>query len=245
MTHRPADHADSAPPADAAPGVDSVRLAAATRRNALALLPSLPVLALVVLAIAGPPPLAPLALGAAGWIAALVLRQPVILLVSRLTTPERTATIVGWLSGPAEELVRLAVVLVVIRSTADAVWAGAGWAAAEIVLVAVNTFAVAALLGRDDPKALDARELLAVQGMTKPQHPLWGFVERLSASALHIGFSLLLVSSPWLVLVTLPAHSVVNMVAVRLGRSSLAATELFLAVAGAAAVVAGVLLAVR
>jgi hypothetical protein len=217
-------------------------LAATMRRNALAALPVPLLLGALLLALAGAPPLMALVLGAAGWLLALVLRQPIALLVSRRTTPERTATIVGWCSGPAEELVRLALVLLAIRSTEEALWAGFGWATVEVLLVVVNGIALASLMTKTDAKSLEARALLEAQGMLGAQHVVWGVLERVSATAVHIGFTLLLFAQPWLVLVTLPVHSAINMAISRWAKRHLAATELvFTAVA---AVVLGAGLAV-
>ncbi|MGC5076738.1 hypothetical protein [Agrococcus sp. DT81.2] len=219
------------------------RLAAKMRRNALAVLPVPVVLGLAALTLVGPPPLLPLLLGAAGWLLALVVRQPVALIAARSTSPSRAATIVGWFSGPAEELVRLALVLVALRSFEDAVWAGFGWATIEVLLIVVNGFAIAGLMTKDDPKSVEARELLAAQGMLGAQHPVWGVLERVSATALHTGFTLLLLAQPWLVLVTLPAHSVVNMLMAQFAKAHLAWAEGAFAVVAAIALAAGVLLA--
>lgn len=218
------------------------RVAASIRANAVALLPAPVLVGAVLVLLLGLPALVPVALGAAGWMLALVLRQPVALVASRTTTPQRTATIVGWCSGPAEEIVRLALVLVALRTVGDAAWAGFGWATIEVLMVVVNTLVVASLMTKDDPGSVEARELLAAQGMTTPQHPAWGFLERLSATALHLGFTLMLFVQPWLVLVTLPLHSVVNMLTVRFARIRLAGTELCLAAVGVVVLGAGVLL---
>ncbi len=215
-------------------------LPATMRRNALAVLPAPIIVGAVILMLVGSPPLLPLLLGAAGWMLALALRQPVGLVASRTTTRERTATIVGWFSGPAEELVRLALVLAVVRSFEDAVWAAFGWATIEVLLVVVNGLLIANLITKDDPKSAEARELLAAQGMLGTQHAVWGLLERLSATALHLGFTLMLFAQPWLVLVTLPVHSVTNMLMVRFGRTHLAAAELALAVVGATVLLLGV-----
>jgi hypothetical protein len=186
--------------------------------------------------------LLPFVLGAAGWMIALVLRQPVALIATRAVGQERAATIVGWCSGPAEELVRFGLVVLILGNVDGALWAGFGWATLEVVLVAVNIFVIAGLLTRDDPKSREAREILSAQGMMTPQHPLWGFVERLSAIALHIGFTLMLFASPWLVLVTLPLHSAVNMTAVRFAKNHVALTEIGLALVGAAVLAVGLAL---
>jgi len=113
-----------------------------------------------------------------------------------------------------------------------------------VLLVAVNTFVVASLVNRDDEKSREARELLAAQGMMTPHNPGWGFLERLSAIALHLGFTLALFAAPWLVVLTIPVHSAVNMLAVRGVRTNLALTEVGLALAGAAVLAGGLALAV-
>jgi len=209
------------------------------RRNALAVLPAPIVVGAILIGLRGAPDLLPLLLGAAGWMVALMLRQPVALVASKTTSRERAATIVGWFSGPAEELTRLVLVLVVIRSFDQAIWAGFGWATIEVLLVMVNGLAIAGLLTKDDPKSLEARELLAAQGMLGTQHLLWGLLERLSATALHLGFTLMLFAQPWLVLVTLPLHSVTNMLMARYAKKNLALAELGLAVIGAIVCVVG------
>jgi len=208
---------------------------------ALLLPPALLALAILIV-VAGAPLLWPLLIGAAGWLAALILRQPVALLASRKLSKERTATVVGWFSGPAEELVRLVLVLLAVHTVQDAAWFGYGWATIEILVVAVNILAMASLLTKDDPKSREARELLAAQGVPLDQHPVWALVERVSAIALHLGFTLMLFASPWLVLVTLPAHSLINMMAVTFSKKHIALTELGLAVAGAVALTVGILL---
>ncbi|MFC0678718.1 hypothetical protein ACFFGH_12790 [Lysobacter korlensis] len=213
-----------------------------TRINAFALLPAPILVGIVMAVVSGPFELLPFVLGAAGWMIALVLRQPVALIAMRAGGQERAATIVGWFSGPAEELVRFGLVILILGNVQGALWAGFGWAAIEVVLIAVNGFAIAGLMTKDDPKSREAREILAAQGMMTGHHPLWGFLERLSAIALHIGFTLMIFANPWLVLITLPLHSVVNMAAARFAKSHVALTELGLAVVGAAVLLAGLLL---
>ncbi|MCU1438665.1 MAG: hypothetical protein JWP66_1752 [Naasia sp.] len=220
-------------------------LAGRVRLGALALLPA-PILAGVVLVLVlGAPAWGLVGLGAAGWLVALLLRQPVALLAARRLTREKAADLVGWFSGPAEELVRVLAVLLVVRGVEDALWLSFGWAAAEAILLAVNTFAVAGLLGRDDPRSREARELLAAQGSLAPRNPVWGFLERLSATALHLGFSVALVGAPWLAVVTAPLHSAINMLAVRFAPTRIALTEAALAAAGAAVLLAALALATR
>ncbi|WP_210479119.1 hypothetical protein [Naasia sp. SYSU D00948] len=218
------------------------RLAGRLRLNALSTLPAAVVALVVLLILAGAPAALPLLVGAAGWMVALVLRQPVALIAARRLPREQAATAVGWFSGPAEELVRLVVVLLLVRSLGDALWAGFGWAAIEVVVLAANSLVIAGIVGRDDPKSREARELLEAQGMLVPSNPFWGFAERLSAIALHLGFTLLLFAAPWLVLLTIPLHSAVNMLAVRGAKRSVPLTEAGLAAVGAAVLVAGLVL---
>jgi hypothetical protein len=220
------------------------QLVTTMRRNALAVLPAPLLVGAILLALVGPPPIVPLLLGAAGWMLALVLRQTVALIASRTTTPKRTATIVGWFSGPAEELVRLGLVLAVLGTVDDAAWAGFGWATIEVLLVVVNGLVIASLITRDDPKSVEARELLTAQGMLGTQHAVWGLLERVSATALHLGFTLMLFASAWLVLVTLPLHSVINMLMARFAKSHLAVAELVLTVVGATVLAVGIVLTV-
>ena len=211
------------------------------RLRTLALLPASLIALAVILAVASPALLWPIVFGAAGWLVALVLRQPVALIASKKLSQENAQRVVGWFSGPAEELVRLAVVLLVIRTAQEAAWAGWGWATVEVLIIVLNLMVIAGILTKDDPKSREARELLAAQGMLEDHHPAWGFLERISATALHTGFTLLLFAQPWLVLVTLPLHSVTNMLAARFGKTHVALTELALLVVGAGVLAWGIL----
>jgi len=217
------------------------RQAARIRLAALALVPA-PIVALaVMLAVTGAPVLWPMLIGAGGWLAALVLRQPIALIASRRLSQEATARLVGWFSGPAEEIVRVILVLLTVHAVQEAAWFGYGWATIEVVIIAVNVLAIAGLMTKDDPKSVEARELLESQGMLKTQNPLWSLLERLSATALHLGFTLLLFAQPWLVLATIPAHSLTNMLAVKFGKTHLVLTEFGLALAGALVLALGIL----
>lgn len=214
---------------------DLQKLAAQSRVNGIAVL-GVPVVVFVVLAMwLGPPQVVPAVLGAAGWILALALRQPVALIASRFTTKERATTVVGLASGPAEESVRLLLVVLVLRSSPAAAWAGAGWMAIEVVMIAVNVLVIASLLTKDGPKSVEVRELLRDQGGPQSTGPFWGVLERFSAAGLHFGFTLLIFVQPWLVLVTIVVHSLTNMLAVRYAKQSVARVEL--AVLGTAIVV--------
>lgn len=183
-----------------------------------------------------------LLLGAAGWLLAFIIRQPVALVAMKLFGEKRAQSIVVWFSGPAEELVRLGLVMLLITSTTAATWAGYGWGAIEIVFAVVNALAIASLVLRQDEKAEEARQVLKELGLTAPRSGLWGMLERVSASAMHLGFTLMLFASPWLVLVTLPLHSLTNVLAVRFAKKHLAAFELILLALGAVVLTVGIIL---
>jgi len=174
---------------------------------------------------------------------ALALRQPVVLIASRLTTKRRAMTIVGWASGPAEEIVRLSLVLFFLHSLRDAAWAGAGWMTVEVVLTTVNGLLIASLLTKDDPKSLEAKEYLREQGMMQNNGPAWAVVERFSAAGLHIGFTLLIFAQPWLALATIAVHSCTNMLAVRYAKRSIARTELAVLATAIVVLTSGIALA--
>jgi hypothetical protein len=154
--------------------------------------------------------LGPLLAGAAGWLVALVLRAPVGLAGFRITgSTERAQRWVVASSGPLEESVRLAVLLLVGRDLGTALWIGLGWAAIEVLYAIANGFAIEALARRTDPEAERARALLppaAVGGHA----PWWGVAERVWTTAVHIGFTLILAAIPPLVVVTAAVHSAIN-----------------------------------
>jgi hypothetical protein len=184
------------------------------------------------------------ALGAAGWLAALALRAPAGPFVSRM--PKQDApTFMALISGPAEELVRLLLVLFGVSGFGDLLWAGFGWATIEVIYTLVTALAVRRLLLDPSAKAAERRRLLISMGWLQYVQslvPALGAVERAGASLLHIGFTLLLGWNPWLVLVTMPAHSATNLVAVRLiKRRSVILMETIVVVGGAAAFALGLL----
>ena len=59
-----------------------------------------------------------------------------------------------------------------------------------------------------------------------------GIFERVSATALHIGFILLLAYRPVLLLITLPLHRLINIGALNLTKRFALATQMLIALAG-------------
>lgn len=178
-------------------------------------------------------------LGAAGWTLALMLRGPVGVLVKGLPKERASAWMVG-VSGPFEEGVRLVALLVTGTSLRWAASLGQGWAAVEVVFAVVNALVVLSMAQRTDAKGMEVRDLLERSGGLQT-NPLLGVIERVSASAFHIGSTLLIASHPWLVLAMAPVHSGFNVAAVRLAKRSATRAEVFLAVVGLAVLLAGLL----
>ena len=151
-------------------------------------------------------------MGAGGWLFALVLRGPVSLVARRLTTStEAVQRAIILASGPAEELVRLAAVLIASADLDIAYAIGLGWGGIEVIYALINGFLIATLLKRTDEEAVKARQTMEEMGLVRSDlRPIYGVVERIAATAVHIGFTLQLAYQPWLVLVTMPAHSLIN-----------------------------------
>ena len=143
------------------------------------------------------------------------------------------------LAGPAEEVVRLGVVLMASQDFATAYAIGAGWAAVEAVYGIPAGIARLTLMRRDDPKALEARRELAEMGLDRDIAPAWGMVERLFAGAAHIGFTLLVARWPLLVIALIPLHAAVNMGVMALLPRGIARTEALVALAGTARFLGG------
>ncbi len=180
----------------------------------------------------------PILLGALGWWGALILRIPIILLIQKRDVKMQTASkITIGISGLAEEIVRLFVLLIIGLNTNNAFAVGLGWASIEIVYGLIQIIGLAVLDNKTDAKAQEAKALMKQMGMDKTLSssvPFWGALERVSASALHIGFSLLLVVNPYSVIITIPVHSLVNFFVVNMNKRSIGKAQLGLLIIGSA-----------
>lgn len=179
-------------------------------------------------------------IGALGWWIALVLRAPVALIAKR-QPQERGKWLMVGASGPLEEGIRVAAIVLLAPTLPGALSLGLGWAAIEVLFTIVNGLVVARLLRRDDEQARQARELLEAQGTLSDAGPWLGVVERVFASLLHIGFTLVLAAAPVLVLLAAPLHSAVNLLALRL-TPRIGRVLAMLAVVGAVTFLVGLLL---
>lgn len=181
-------------------------------------------------------------LGALGWWAALILRIPFITLIAKqIEDREKKGSFMAILAGVCEESVRLAWVLLFGRSFAEALALGIGWGAIEVLFAIVNGVVRHVLLSRNDEKARQALVMLAEQGQLKEVPGGWavGAWERFFASALHLGFTLLVAWQPWLVVVLLPVHGLVDLAIPKFQKRSIWIVEGVVTVVGAAALLLG------
>lgn len=169
------------------------------------------------------------ALGALGWWVALLVRVPFIVLIrKRSASTANSGKFIVALSGPAEELVRLAILLTIGLSVENAYSVGIGWGFIEIFYGLLQMFGLASLNNKTDKKSVEAKEMMSDMGMDRlldENTPFWGALERLSATALHISFSLALVLSPWLIVLTIPIHSGFNFMVLAINKSSIARSQ--------------------
>jgi len=179
-------------------------------------------------------------LGALGWAAALFLRGPLSLLVQKWPK-ERAQNVIVSSSGVLEEGVRLMLLILTSTSFTWAQSVGQGWAAIEVLFVIINVIMITVLLKRTDEKAIQAKEILKAQGNMQAS-PLWGILERIWASAFHIGATLVISHSAWAVVLLIPLHSGLNLVAVRLSKSSMFGTNMLVAGVGLVTLAVGILI---
>ncbi|OAB47421.1 YhfC family glutamic-type intramembrane protease [Paenibacillus antarcticus] len=178
-------------------------------------------------------------LGALGWVIAFFLRGPLSAIVMKMPK-EKATTIIVASSGVFEECVRIAVLLLTSLTFSWSLSIGQGWAAIEVLFVIINLIVMISLSTRTDEKSIQAKEMLQMQGNMNA-HPVWGVIERIFASAFHIGCTLLVSKYPWLVVLLIPLHSFVNLSAIKLSKQSMVQTELLIAVFGIITLAVGIL----
>jgi hypothetical protein len=144
------------------------------------------------------------------------------------------------MSGPVEELTRLLAVLYLQANFAGAISLGLGWASIEVLYALVSGFGTVMILSQGGLQAWQLKKRFLDTGITVPATVYSGIIERLSATALHIGFTLLLAYHPLLILITLPLHSLVNLGAISLNNRSALATQVLVALFGFTTLVVGI-----
>lgn len=179
-------------------------------------------------------------LGAIGWFVALLLRGPISNFVSKMPK-QRGENIIVASSGVLEESIRLILIALSSATTSWALSLGQGWAAVEVLFVIINVLAIWSLRNRTDDQSRIAIESLQARG-TLDTNPIWGVLERIWASAFHIGSTLLVAMHPWTVLLLIPIHSGLNWFAARIVKRSVAASNAFVACVGVVILVIGLLL---
>jgi hypothetical protein len=191
----------------------------------------------------------PFILGALGWYIALMLRIPFIFIIRKLhISDSRKTTLTIGLSGPTEETTRLLFVLLIGFDFHNALLLALGWASIEVIYAIVQAIALVNLRSRTDEKAMKAKGMIEAQGMgtiLQDHSPLLAIVERISATCIHLGFTVLLVVNPFIVLIDMIIHSCINLFAVYMVKKSVLLTELYLFFISAFLLIAALLLYFR
>ncbi|MDR7002735.1 YhfC family glutamic-type intramembrane protease [Neobacillus niacini] len=180
-------------------------------------------------------------LGALGWFVALVLRGPIGAIAIKKTTKEKANNIVVSASGPLEEGVRFVLLALTASSLPWSLSIGQGWAAIEVLFTIINGIVLITLANRTDEEAMQAKEMLKMQG-NLTSSPVWGIIERLFASSYHIGATLILAAAPWAVILLIPFHSFFNIYSVKLSKKSVAITEALVGAVGIIILTIGLLI---
>lgn len=173
-------------------------------------------------------------LGVLGWMVALAARLPVLGSAGRLHASRRRDTILATASGITDEVVRLALVVVVVSDVASALWTGFGWALAQFVFIAATELTTFSW-----PIGEQAAEQLRARGGFVSTHPVHSGVRGITGMSFHLGATLLLAAGPWWVLATASAHAVVNAGFARWAGKRLVPIELFGAVVSVTLLLAG------
>lgn len=173
-------------------------------------------------------------LGVLGWLVALAARLPVLGSAGRLHALRRRETIVAVVSGATDEVVRLAVVLIAVSGIESALWAGFGWALAQLVFAAATEVPKFSW-----PVGRQAAEQLKAQGGFVSTHPAHSAVRGATTISFHLGATLLLSAAPGWVVATAFAHVLVNTGFARWAAKRLVAVEVFAFVVGVVLLVAG------
>ncbi|NOQ72508.1 MAG: YhfC family intramembrane metalloprotease [Crocinitomix sp.] len=175
-------------------------------------------------------------LGVLGWWLALLLRLPAILYVKlkKIDKKKSNKLIIGF-SGPTEEITRLVLLLIIGLNAPNAYSVGLGWAMIEVVYGLIQIIGIGVLEQKTGVEAEEAKNLMKQMGMDKslaPATPFWGALERFTAASVHIGFSLLLVFSPYVIILTIPLHSFINFLVVKMNKTSIRKSQLSFLIIG-------------
>lgn len=179
-------------------------------------------------------------LGALGWFIALMLRGPISVAIMKLPQ-ERAKNIMIASSGVLEETARLILIALTSATTSWALGVGQGWAAIEVLYTMISIVAIASLATKTDEKSMQAKQMLEAQGSIQAS-PLWGILERIWASAFHIGSTLIVARYPWTVVALIPIHSGLNWGAVKLAAQAVWKSSVFISCFGICMLAIGLVL---
>ncbi len=179
-------------------------------------------------------------LGALGWFIALALRGPIGAASMKLSQDAAKNLMIAS-SGVLEESARLILIALTSATTSWALSVGQGWAAIEVLYTMVTVIAIASLAKKTDEKSMQAKRMLEAQG-TVQASPLWGILERIWASAFHIGSTLVVAKYPWAVIALIPIHSGLNWFGVKLAARAVWQSSVFIACLGACMLAIGLAL---
>ena len=168
--------------------------------------------------------------GALGWLIALALRAPVAIATKQMVDSQNVLQrVIVASSGFLEEPARLIVLLLVGRDFEIAYSIGLGWAAIEVVYTVINSFVIGSLTVRTDEKSKEALKQLDEMGVLSETAPFLGIFERITSSAVHIGFAMLIAVWPAFVVAAIPIHSATNMGILAVNMRSKIGAQLMLA----------------
>jgi hypothetical protein len=179
--------------------------------------------------------------GVLGWWIAYLLRAPISLVLMKITHEKQPKGIV-YFSGLLEESVRLIALKITGTSFQHAISVGQGWAFIEVLFAIVNLFVLTNLNSKTDEKSLQAKQMLSAAGIKLDGSPFWGALERVFASGFHIGSTLIISWNPLMFLAMIPVHTAFNVMATRLLKKSIIATELVSALFGSVVFIVGLII---
>lgn len=181
------------------------------------------------------------AIGAVGWLVALLPRKIILVAVQSTQGQQfNTGNLMLAISGPAEELTRLAALLIVGTKLPAALWLGVGWALAEAATSVFSITSVRKIL-RENGKRAEALRAEIGTGFTQRRgERVAAAAERGGATMAHLGFAIWIATNPWAVVPAMVVHSLFNAMAIYFAtRASLLWTEAAIVTVGAAILVTG------
>lgn len=179
--------------------------------------------------------------GALGWLAAYFLRIPVsILLTKSSITLEHIDFLAVASSGFLEESIRLFIILIIGRDLNSCYSIGLGWGGAEIAYTVVASYAINQIMQRDDEESVKQQIALKEAGMIHPWGDFLGVIERIFATAFHVGSTLLIGKWLWSTGINTILHSCLNIFVDKIASSKPITAQITIAVFGGLFFITGI-----